>query len=954
MDQANTPQQLPVQLKDTLNLPKTAFPMKANLPGNEPARLQGWNESDLYGQIRQSREGREKYILHDGPPYANGAIHLGHALNKCIKDFVVKSKTMAGFDAPYVPGWDCHGLPIEIKVDEQLGRKKLEMDALTVRQQCREYAQKYVDLQKSQFVRMGVLGRWDNPYLTMSFGYEARILETFYAFFEKNFVYKGLRPVYWCMHDKTALAEAEVEYEMHTSPSVYVRYALTSAPEKIDPALANLDVFGLIWTTTPWTLPASLAIAFHPEFEYAAIQIAEDNATWGKGNVYIVAMDLLESLSAAAQLPAFEILARFHGQKLERATFAHPFLPREILGVMAEYVTTEQGTGGVHTAPAHGPDDFATGKKYALSQACDVDEAGRLRNGLPEYDNLNVHKANAPIIELLKDRGALMAQSEIHHSYPHCWRCHRPVIYRATEQWFIGMETQMPDGRTFRQSALDEIAKVTWDPSWGQERISNMIATRPDWCVSRQRIWGVPIAVFLCQKCHEPLNDAAINASIVKKFEAESADAWYKYSAEELLPAGTSCKCGNTEFRKEMDILDVWFESGSSWHAVLESEPELRFPADMYTEGGDQHRGWFHSSLLASVAIRGVAPYKYVATSGWTLDEQRRAFSKSLGNGVDPVKVMDELGGDIVRLWVASVDFREDVIASVPLMKRLAEEIYRKLRNTFRFLLANLDGFVPATDEVAWDQMEALDQYMLARASELVEKVRKAYDEFEFHRVFHALNEFGNSELSAFYLDVLKDRLYTLAPKDTRRLSAQTAVWKITETLVRLIAPILSFTADEVWGYLPEVAGRAKSVHIAEFPAASDLAPASSELLKDMAQIRTVREAALKVLEAARAAKEIGKALEARLEVDVPSGDIAVALSKYERQLPELFGVSQVVLKQTENAPVEVRFVKAEGTRCERCWRFTDDVGNEGRYPTVCARCADALEKIAFQPYAQE
>ncbi|HEY9138982.1 MAG TPA: isoleucine--tRNA ligase, partial [Terriglobus sp.] len=623
MEQANSPK----QLKDTLNLPKTAFPMKANLPGNEPARLQGWTESDLYGQIRKSREGREKYILHDGPPYANGAIHLGHALNKCIKDFVVKSKTMAGFDAPYVPGWDCHGLPIEIKVDEQLGRKKLEMDALTVRQQCRDYAQKYVDLQRSQFVRMGVLGRWDNPYLTMSFGYEARILETFYAFFEKNFVYKGLRPVYWCMHDKTALAEAEVEYEMHTSPSVYVRYALTSAPETIDAALAGSQVYGLIWTTTPWTLPASLAIAFHPEFEYAAVKIAEDNATWGKDNVYIVATELLESLKTTAQLPAFEVVAKFHGAKLERSTYQHPFLPREILGVMAEYVTTEQGTGGVHTAPAHGPDDFATGKKYALSQACDVDEAGRLRNGLPEYDNLNVHKANAPIIELLKERGALLAQAEIHHSYPHCWRCHRPVIYRATEQWFIGMETPMPDGRTFRQSALDEIAKVTWDPSWGQERISNMIATRPDWCVSRQRIWGVPIAVFLCQKCHEPLNDAAVNASIVKKFEAESADAWYKYTAEELLPAGTQCKCGNTEFRKEMDILDVWFESGSSWHAVLEAEPELRFPADMYTEGGDQHRGWFHSSLLASVGIRGEAPYKYVATSGWTLDEQRRAFS---------------------------------------------------------------------------------------------------------------------------------------------------------------------------------------------------------------------------------------------------------------------------------------------------------------------------------------
>ncbi|SEB37273.1 isoleucine--tRNA ligase [Terriglobus roseus] len=951
MDEANKPK----QLKDTLNLPKTAFPMKANLPGNEPARLQAWTEADLYGQIRASRAGKEKFILHDGPPYANGAIHLGHALNKCIKDFVVKSKTMAGFDAPYVPGWDCHGLPIEIKVDEQLGRKKLEMDALTVRQQCRDYAQKYVDLQRSQFVRMGVLGRWDNPYLTMSFGYEARILETFYAFFEKGFVYKGLRPVYWCMHDKTALAEAEVEYEMHTSPSVYVRYALTSDAAHIDPSLAGLPVFGLIWTTTPWTLPASLAIAFHPEFEYVAVQIAEDNGTYGKGNVYLVASELLESLKTTANLPAVEVLARFHGEKLERTTFAHPFLPREILGVMAEYVTTEQGTGGVHTAPAHGPDDFATGKKYALSQVCDVDEAGRLRNGLPEYDSLNVHKANAPIIELLKSRGALMAQGDVHHSYPHCWRCHRPVIYRATEQWFIGMETPL-DGTTFRERALAEIAKVTWDPSWGQERISNMIATRPDWCISRQRIWGVPIAVFLCQKCHEPMNDPAINASVVKRFESESADAWYRHSAEDLLPAGTACaKCGGTEFRKEMDILDVWFESGASWHAVLEAEPELQFPADMYTEGGDQHRGWFHSSLLSSVGIRDQAPYKYVATSGWTLDEQRRAFSKSLGNGVDPVKVMDELGGDIVRLWVASVDFREDVIASVPLMKRLAEEIYRKLRNTFRFLLANLDGFVPAEDEQPWDQMEALDQYMLARTSELVTKVRASYDAFEFHRVFHALNEFCNSELSAFYLDVLKDRLYTLAPKDTRRLSAQTAVWKITEALVRLIAPILSFTADEIWSYMPPVEGREASVHIAHFPSAEDFgtSASSAELLSDILQIRTVRESALKVLEAARAAKTIGKALEARIVVTAPKSELATVLSKHERQLPELFGVSQVELAALDpefgSADTQVEFAKAEGTRCDRCWRYTDDVGAEGRYPTVCARCADALEKIGYE-----
>ena len=971
MDEAqqNGPKK-PVAMKDTLNLPKTAFPMKANLPANEPARLQAWKDADLYGQIRAARAGAPKYILHDGPPYANGAIHLGHALNKCIKDFVVKSKTMAGFDAPYVPGWDCHGLPIEIKVDEQLGRKKLEMDALTVRQQCRDYASKYVDLQRSQFVRMGVLGRWDNPYLTMSFDYEARILETFYAFFEQGFVYKGLRPVYWCMHDKTALAEAEVEYEMHTSPSVYVRYALTSPAEHIDPSLAGLPVFGLIWTTTPWTLPASLAIAFHPSFEYVAVRIAEDNSTWGKGNVYIVAKELLESLRTSAGLPAYEEVASFTGEKLERVTFAHPFLPREVLGVMAEYVTTEQGTGSVHTAPAHGPDDFATGKKYALSQVCDVDEAGRLRNGLPEYDNLNVHKANEPIIELLKERGALMAQGEIHHSYPHCWRCHRPVIYRATEQWFIGMETELPqpDGSsiTFRQRALDEIAKVTWDPAWGQERISNMIATRPDWCISRQRIWGVPIAVFLCQKCHAPLVDAAINSSIVDRFKAESADAWYKYSAEELLPKGTACAaCGTVDdFRKEMDILDVWFESGASWHAVLEAEPELRrpegeTPADLYTEGGDQHRGWFHSSLLSCVGVRGYAPYKYVATSGWTLDEQRRAFSKSLGNGVDPVKVMDELGGDIVRLWVASVDFREDVIASVPLMKRLAEEIYRKLRNTFRFLLANLDGFVPADDEVAWDGMEPLDQYMLARTAELVTKIRASYEAFEFHRVFHAVNEFANSELSAFYLDVLKDRLYTLAPKDTRRLSAQTAVWKITEALVRLVAPILSFTADEVWGYLPAVEDRAASVHIAQFPSPEELVSGDvSHLLKHWVELVAARADALKTLEGPRSRKEIGKALEAKIVLCVQPLPGAAAFEKHQHDLPELFGVSQVEVTaaavDTAMPLFTTVFAKADGTRCERCWRYTDDVGDEGMYPSVCARCADALEKIGIAPVNEE
>ena len=955
----------PRLLKDTLNLPKTNFSMKANLPLNEPARLQKWTEQDLYGQIRTARTGKEKYILHDGPPYANGAIHLGHALNKCIKDFIVKSKTMAGFDAPFVPGWDCHGLPIEIKVDEQLGRKKLEMDALTVRQQCREYAMKYVNLQSSQFVRMGVLGRWNSPYLTMTDAYEAKILSTFYEFYENGFVYKGLRPVYWCMHDKTALAEAEVEYEMHTSPSVYVRYALTSDQGALDGRLAGKNVFGLIWTTTPWTLPASMAIAFHPEFQYAALQNTD-------GAVYIVAAELAAAVRASCHLEDAVEIARFTGERLERTTFAHPFLDREILGVMAEYVTTDQGTGAVHTAPAHGPDDFATGKKYALSQVCEVDDAGRLRNGLPEYDNLNVHKANAPIIELLQQRGALMGREDITHSYPHCWRCHKPVIYRATEQWFIGMETPvttvegMPT--TFRQKALDEIDKVTWDPSWGKERISNMIATRPDWCISRQRIWGVPIAVFLCQKCDAALSNTEINAKIVALFEKEGADAWYRYAPEQMLPSGTACAaCGGTEFRKEMDILDVWFESGASWNAVLESEPELRFPADLYTEGGDQHRGWFHSSLLSAVGIRDIAPYKYVATSGWTLDEQRRAFSKSLGNGVDPVAVMDQLGGDIVRLWVASVDFREDVIASVPLMKRLAEEIYRKLRNTFRFLLGNLNGFVPAQDEVAWNDMQPLDQYMLARTAELVKKVRAAYDSFEFHRAYHALNEFCNAELSAFYLDVLKDRLYTLAPKSIERRSAQTTIWKITEALVRLVAPILSFTADEVWEHMPHVEGREKSVHIAEFLPSTDVR-SQDVLVEDWDQVLRLREKVLSLLESQRQNKLIGKSLEAKVHLLSAEGSGVRFLNKFSSVLPELFNVSTVSFSEIKDyvpklegsdvfdpgKHITIEVSLANGLKCDRCWRYTRDIGTDLRWPSVCARCATALDAIGFEPMTME
>ncbi len=964
-------------LKSTLNLPQTAFPMKANLPENEPKRLAAWQQQHLYAQIREARAGAAKYILHDGPPYANGAIHLGHALNKCIKDFVVKTKTMAGFDAPYVPGWDCHGLPIEIKVDEKLGRKKLEMDPIAVRRACREYAEKYVDLQRSQFERIGVFGRWDTPYLTMSKGYEASIVETFYNFFENGFIYKGLKPVYWCIHDKTALAEAEVEYEQHTSPSVYVRYQLTSDPGAIHPTLAGKDVYTIIWTTTPWTLPASEAVAFNPHMEYVALQCAD--AT------YIVAEALLSSVIINARLmsgknngePASQadVVALFPGSALEKTTFQHPFLDRSILGVTADYVTADQGTGAVHTAPAHGVDDFATGKRYNLPEIQYVDNAGRQRNtgafgggGVAQpYEDLTVFKSNAPIIELLKEKTALLSATSFEHSYPHCWRCHNPIIVRATEQWFIGMETPMITDEgvatTFRQRALDEIKQVVWDPAWGEERISNMIATRPDWCISRQRIWGVPIAVFLCDKCGEPLNDKAINESVVDLFRREGADAWYAHDAASLLPAGTACaSCGHKEFRKEMDILDVWFESGASWHAVLDLEPELHSPADLYTEGGDQHRGWFHSSLLLSVGAENHAPYRMVATSGWTLDEQGRAFSKSLGNGVDPVDIAKRLGGEIIRLWVASVDFREDVAASENLMQRVSDN-YRKLRNTLRFLLSNLYDFDPSVNAVGFAEMQPLDQYILTQTAELDAKIREAYEDFEFHRAYHALNEFVNTDLSALYLDVLKDRLYTFAPNHPGRRSAQTALWRIAEALTRLIAPILSFTADEVWQQLPKVEGRESSVHLALFPNIADIVPGSvQQIEEDWEQLLTMRDEVLKVLEEARTAKEISnRPSEVQVVIgwlNTLAGRPNTVFERYKSILPELLGVAQVEISDAvvtegtvEKGAFYVQAKPANGSKCERCWRFTEDVGDDGRYPTVCLRCADALNAIQFPPY---
>ncbi|HXW92585.1 MAG TPA: isoleucine--tRNA ligase [Terriglobales bacterium] len=947
---------MPVELKSTVNLPKTGFPMKANLPENEPKMLARWEAMGIYERIREARRGAPSYVLHDGPPYTSGPIHLGTALNKALKDFVVKSKTMSGFDAPYVPGWDCHGLPIEIKVDQQLGRKKLQMKPIDVRQQCRRFAQKYLDQQRDQFKRIGVFGRFDRPYSTMTPQYESVVLETFFAFYERDFVYKGLRAVYWCIHDETALAEAEVEYEKETSPTVWVKYPLLDDPARIAPQLAGKRVSTIIWTTTPWTLPASMAVAFHPEEEYVALESG--------GDVYLVAAKLAAEVIAKCHLPEARALARVPGRRLERLNFQHPFLDRKILGVLADYVAMDTGTGVVHTAPSHGAEDFSTGMKYGLDATSHVDEKGILHDGLPEYNGRKVFDANAPIVALLEKRGALLHAEKLEHSYPHCWRCHTPVIFRATEQWFISMESPMPGGGILRSRTLDAIKGVKWDPAWGEERMFNMIATRPDWCISRQRVWGVPIAVFLCHSCGKPLKDPAIHRKVVELFARAGADAWYREDADAMLPPGTTCSnCHGTKFEKETDIFDVWLESGASYLALRAAEPEYGWPSDLYLEGGDQYRGWFQSSLLCAMGTKGSPPYRRVVTPGWTLDEQGLALSKSRGNDVDPVEIASRLGGEIVRWWAASVDFREDVVGSERLMQCVAEN-YRAIRNhLFRYVLGNLYDFDPQKDAVGFAQMDALDQHMLRQSWRLATEIRSWYEGFAFHKIYHRVNHFCVVDLSAFYFDVLKDRLYTFAPNSASRRSAQTAIWRILEAMTRLLAPILSFSADEVWRYLPQLPGRPESVHLDRFPEKADLLGDSSvpeidaEQQEAFSTLVAVREQVLKALEEARNQKLIGKGLEAQVKL-VAADPVYSVLAAYQRQLRYLFIVSAVELERAPAgngaAGVKVVVSRAAGRKCERCWNYSTHVGEDRAYPTICERCSPVLKEIAASATAAE
>jgi isoleucyl-tRNA synthetase len=931
----------PLELKKTLNLPKTEFSMKASLPQNEPKQLAAWEDAHLYERILEVRRGKPLFVLHDGPPYPTGEIHLGTGLNKILKDLVVKTKSMAGHYAPYVPGWDCHGLPIETKVEKELGGKD-KVPPAEFRALCREFATRFVEQHKKDFKRLGIFGRWNEPYLTMNFDYEAVIAGAFLDFMEKGFVYRGRKPVYWCFHDSTALAEAEVEYEDHVSPSIWVKFAVAGGGSG-EAAKLGSDVSAVIWTTTPWTIPHNRALAFHPDFDYVVVDTER--------GALLLAADRVAALQAECSIKDAAVRATFKGRDFEGMKFQHPFLPIQVPGVLATYVTLDQGSGIVHTAPGHGVDDFNTGQKYGLEIAAPINDRGVYLEGLPDYKGKDVFTANPIIVKLLGERGALLGHHSYKHSYPHCWRCHNPVIFRATEQWFIGMDQAAHDAsKSLRQETLEKIRGVKWIPSWGEDRMYEMIAERPDWCVSRQRFWGVPIIVFYCDACNARLEDFTALRNVVKWFEKEGADAWYKHTPADLLPAGTKCSCGATKWRKENDILDVWFDSGSSHLAVLKG-PE--WPADVYLEGPDQYRGWFHSSLLIGIGIRNNPPYKGVVTHGWTLDEKGQPMSKSLGNTLYPAEICERWGADLLRLWVASVEYQADVKMSERVMTQLSDA-YRKIRNTFRYGLSNLADFDPTRDALPNDHLDEMDRWMLERTADLVKKCREWYAGYDFHRVYHAIHDFCVVDLSSFYYDVLKDRLYTKAAKSKSRRSAQTAVWKITGALVRLIAPILVFTAEEIWKYLPKTPGEHESVHMALFSEERELrADIASKQVALWELLSKVRGEVLKALEAARNEKKINSGLEAKVLLNADL-ELKAKLKQYLPLLPGLFIVSQVDLLtagtggyRSDVIPgLEVTIQKADGAKCERCWNYSTHVGENLRYPTICERCTEALAEI--------
>ena len=917
-------------MKDTLNLPATSFPMKANLAQREPEILARWGEEDIYGQIRKARAESPSFVLHDGPPYANGHIHHGHVLNKILKDIVVKSKTMAGFNSPYLPGWDCHGLPIEHGVDKLLGEKKKQMTTAQVIEECRKYARKFIDFQRVEFRRLGILGEWDDPYFTMKFSYEAEIARQFAAFVRGGYVYNGLKPVHWDPVSKTALAEAEVEYHDHTSPSVYVAFPLGVDPAEIDPSLAGKDAEVIIWTTTPWTLPANMAIAFHPDFTYVAYEHGD--------KVYIFAEGLMFAVQNACGFEggSEKILARFKGRKMEGLKARHPWIDRDSVFVLADYVTLEAGTGCVHTAPGHGADDYFTGVAYGIPVYSPLDNAGCFTDDVEHWAGVNVFDANPLIVEFMRGHGCLLHDEEFEHTYPFGWRSKSPVIFRATEQWFFRV-----DHNRLRERAIEAIKETKWIPAWGEERMERMLVGRPDWCISRQRVWGVPIIAFHCEDCGEAILDAELVERAADKFEDGGAACWYELAVEEFLPDGFKCpKCGGTELRKETDTLDVWFDSGVSHAAVLGKRDDLPWPCDLYLEGQDQYRGWFQSSLLCGLAAKGGKPYRQVLTHGFVLDAEGKAMSKSLGNIIDMNDYMAKNGAEVLRLWVAMTDYRDDVRVSEEILKRNAEA-YRKFRNTCRFLLGNLFDYDADHDAMPAEQMEEIDRYAVAMFERLRKRIMRAYENYEFHTVYHAINGFVTVDLSAFYLDILKDYLYCEQPGDRKRRSAQTAFFTILDGLVRLAAPIISFTTDEIWAHMPSWEGKESSVHVAAFPEAIDAE--DGDLLERWEKLRDLRELVLKALEEARDAKIIGQSLEAHVVLTVPE-KMRGLVERYGDFLTQLFIVSKVSVEEGDKPAAWIE--KAPGEKCDRCWAWSPAVGDDKEFPTVCERCAGVLHGL--------
>ncbi len=928
--------------KSTLNLPRTDFPMKANLPQKEPEILKIWDEMDIYACLREASQGRPAYILHDGPPYANGNIHLGTALNKVIKDIVIKSRNMCGYDCVYVPGWDCHGLPIEHQVDKELGEKKGTLSQVEKRLACRRYARKYVDLQRAQFKRLGVFGDWEQPYLTMEYGYEATTIEEFGKLYLSGSVYKGKKPVYWCATCKTALAEAEVEYAAHHTPSIYVKFAVISDIGILRPRLAGEKVHFVIWTTTPWTIPANLAIALHEKLIYAAVKVG--------GEVLIVAKELLDYCLDAFghRNDPYEILDEFPGSAVEGQRCRHPLFERESLVIVAPFVTLEAGTGCVHIAPGHGQEDYEIGMKYGLDNYAPVDANGRFTADVEFFAGQFVFDANDAVNAKLKERGALLGHVDFEHAYPHCWRCKQPIIFRSTEQWFISMETN-----ALRLSALKAVDEVRWIPAWGHDRIYGMIENRPDWCISRQRLWGVPITVFYCEQCNRELLTPEVLGHVVALVRDHGADVWFERETKDLMPSGTVCPaCGHGCFRKETNILDVWFDSGVSHAAVLDHRPDLSSPADMYLEGNDQHRGWFHSSLLECVGTRGRAPYKSVLTHGFVVDGEGKKMSKSIGNVIESQQIIEHYGAEILRLWVAAEDYTEDIRISDEILKRLVDA-YRRIRNTGRYILGNLEGFSPDKDNVAYEEMADMDRWILHRLQEVIRRVREAYDDFQFHMVYYTLYNFCTVDLSALYLDVLKDRLYTSGPASLARRSAQTAMYRIIDAMVRLLAPILTFTAEEIWTAMPDCAGKEKSVHLAQFPETAGrlLDTSLAERWKTMI---AVRGEISKAIEAARQQKIIGHSLDAAVRMRAPE-KILKELRGYEEEMRALLIVSQLQLADGdslvdswESEAIEglhISVFKAPGAKCNRCWIYCTTVGTNADHPTICNRCAETVKQ---------